>query len=280
MLEYVPSGMGWHRDLPDPRDFTPWHEETIRLLDALKPAGNHPEVVDWREFCGQPRDQQSLSSGPVHACMELLRYFERKSSGRILEPSRLFVYHVARRLECWQGDSGTSLRVTLKAIARFGVPPERLWPYDCAQIDVEPSALVFASARKFPRLRYVRLDPRRSRGRRTLELVKSFLVAGFACVCGFPVTTGLTCEADIAYPTVFDDVRGGQAMLVLGYDDQHRVRSDRGALLVRSSWGANWGEGGFGWLPYAYVLEQLAVDFWTLLEPGWLASAEFYRPVI
>lgn len=280
MLLYTPNGMGWHRDPPDPRDLTPTGEQAVSLLDALKPSAHRPESVDWREFCGKPADQQRLATGPVHACTSLLCYFERRSSGRIVEPSRLFVYHTARYLSQLQGDSGTTLRATLKAIARFGAPSERYWPYDLPMADTEPSCCVFASANKYPGLLYVRLDARRLRGRRTLELVKSFLAAGFASVCGFPVTTGLTSEPEIAFPTVFDDVRGGQAVLVVGYDDRRRVRSDRGALLVQNSWGTEWGDRGFGWLPYSYVLEQLAVDFWTLLRPEWSASSEFHRPVI
>ena len=53
--------------------------------------------------------------------------------------------------------------------------------------------------------------------------------------------------------------RGGQALLAVGYDDRW-LRSSRGAILVRSSWGTGWGQQGYGWLPYAFIEEQLAVD--------------------
>lgn len=66
--------------------------------------------------------------------------------------------------------------------------------------------------------------------------------------------------------------------MAVGYDNARRVRSTKGALRVRMSWGEDWGEGGYGWLPYAYVERGLAVDFWTLLRPDWLASGEFLRP--
>jgi C1A family cysteine protease len=63
--------------------------------------------------------------------------------------------------------------------------------------------------------------------------------------------------------------------LAVGYDDARAIRSTRGALLTRNSWGTGWGDGGYGWLPEAYVKEQLAVDFWTFLRPEWLGSGEF-----
>jgi C1A family cysteine protease len=82
-------------------------------------------------------------------------------------------------------------------------------------------------------------------------------------------------DPDIDFPTVFHFLRGGQAAVAVGYDDRRVIRSSRGALLIRNSWGAGWGGGGYGWLPDAYVKEQLAVDFWTLVKPEWVESGEF-----
>jgi C1A family cysteine protease len=74
---------------------------------------------------------------------------------------------------------------------------------------------------------------------------------------------------------MFDIVRGGQAAVAVGYDDMRVIRSTRGALLVRNSWGSGRGEAGYGWLPGAYVKEQLAVDFWTLVKGEWVETGEF-----
>jgi C1A family cysteine protease len=51
---------------------------------------------------------------------------------------------------------------------------------------------------------------------------------------------------------------GGHALLVVGYDRRRRQ------FLVRNSWGARWGLGGYCRMPYAYLLNpDLAWDFWT-----------------
>jgi C1A family cysteine protease len=38
---------------------------------------------------------------------------------------------------------------------------------------------------------------------------------------------------------------GGHSVLICGYDD------DKQALLIRNSWGTQWGDGGYAWIPYA-----------------------------
>jgi len=278
MHSFIPYGFGWHRDLPDPRDYTPHHEEAARTLQELKPCGVRPQRLDFREFCGGVWDQGNLGSSAAHACAALLQFFERRASGRIIEPSRMFLHKTAGRLLHRGGESGASLRATWKAVAHFGVPSEEHWPYQLEKAGQEPDAFAYSSARRFPSLCYLRLDGRDQTGQTSLGSVKSFLAAGFPCVFGFPVCTSVSAEADIPFPTIFDAVRGGQAVMAVGYDDARWIRSDKGALLIRNSWGTEWGDGGYGWLPYAYARESLATDFWTLLKADWLASGEFSRP--
>ncbi len=77
---------------------------------------------------------------------------------------------------------------------------------------------------------------------------------------------------------MYDGVQGGIAALALGYDDTRRIRSCRGAILAALPWGTDWGELGYGWLPYPYITQRLALDFWTLVDAEWLSSGEFSRP--
>lgn len=65
---------------------------------------------------------------------------------------------------------------------------------------------------------------------------------------------------------VFDMKRtGGHAMLLVGYEDDDSVAGG-GYFIVRNSWGGDWGEAGYGKLPYAYA-ELFITSAATILRP-------------
>jgi C1A family cysteine protease len=283
MVKFIPPGLGWHRDLPDPRD---WSVEDVRarsLLDRLKrPKGGRsgrPAEVDWREYFPPIDDQRQLASASAHACLGLVSYFTRRASGEALDGSRLFLYKTTRLLLDWPGDRGAPLRATLKAMVRFGIPPEHLWPYDVNRFDEEPGPFLYSFANEYRSMVYVRLDSGDASGAQTLEAVRSYLAAGFPCAFGLSLPGSLSAEPEIPAPTAFDTVQGGHAAIAVGYDDRKRIRSSKGALLIRNSWGASWGDAGYGWLPFVYFQRKMAVDVWTLLRPDWLESGEFEQPL-
>ena len=80
----IPYGLGWHPDLPDPRDLTPQHREVAAALATLQPTGRLPKCVQWQEYCAEVEDRGDLPTSAAHACVALVRYFEQRRHGKDL----------------------------------------------------------------------------------------------------------------------------------------------------------------------------------------------------
>src|SRR5262245_46000020 len=96
MHAHANRGLGWLRDLPDLRDYTPAHPRVARWLASLPrnsgAARSRPARVDWREFCPAVVDQGLLRWSAAHACVALVEFCNRRATGAFVESSRLFVY--------------------------------------------------------------------------------------------------------------------------------------------------------------------------------------------
>jgi C1A family cysteine protease len=285
-------GMGWLKDYPDMRDYTPSNAAVAPALAAGKLGPDMPrsktalpEHADLREWCSPIEQQGAIGACTAHACVALAEYFERKAFGGHLDASRRFLYKVTRNLMRAHGDTGAYLRTTMGALALFGVPPEKYWPYVEEEFDAEPPAFCYGFAGHFAAVKYFRLDSPGTPRDELLRRIKYYLAGGLPAMFGFTVYTSIA-QADrsgaIPFPMPRESVDGGHAVAAVGYDDAKKIRNasagakeTKGALLIRNSWGTGWGEKGYGWLPYDYVLQGLADDWWSLVTMEWMETGAF-----
>lgn len=288
-----PIGMGWLPDYPSIKDYTPEHASMKPLLAKVggtgtpKAAATLPATVDLRAWCPPIENQLSLGSCTANAGVGMVEYYERRAFGKHIDASRLFLYKTTRGLLKWTGDTGAFLRSTMEALVLFGVPPEEYWPYDVTKFDVEPSGFLYAFGQNYQAINYYRLDPPGTTTSNLLVAIKANLAAGLPSMFGFTVYSSYT-QASVAnkgaipFPTPKEKVVGGHAIMAVGYNNTLQIKNTNpgavattGALLIRNSWGTGWGDGGYGWLPYDYVLNGLATDWWSLLSQEWVDTGKF-----
>ncbi len=277
------GAMGWERDLPDFRDYgpnTPAIGEVLEKSKAMKAAKKKtPARVDLRQWCSPIEDQGHLGSCTANAGVGLLEYFQRRAFNKHLDGSRIFLYKATRNLLGWTGDQGAYLRTTMQAMVLFGVPPEKYWGYDTAKYDEEPPNFCYAFAQSYKTLQYFRLDQAGMATATVLQHVKENIAGKLPCMFGFSVYSSMpgigAGSGDIPFPGPSDRLEGGHAVVAVGYDDSKKIGSEKGALLIRNSWGTGWGEEGYGYLPYAYLLKGIAVDFWSLVRAEFVDTELF-----
>jgi len=241
---------GWLPDLPDGRDLL--YAAPFESLQTL------PLSVDMRPLCPPVYDQGDLGSCTANAVGGNVQFLWRMQKSHDIVPSRLFIYYVERMIEGAIGyDSGAMLRDGIKAVAKYGAPPETDWPYDIAKFTVRPPANVWTEALLEQALRYARVQ-------RSLSQMKGCLASGFPFVFGFSVYDSFESQqvADtgvVPMPQHGERLLGGHAVMAVGYDESQR------RFIVRNSWGAAWGMSGYFSMPYAYLTDSgLSSDFWTI----------------
>ncbi len=271
------TSVGWQPDVADLRDFTLRHSDvqSVAAIAPEKPQDTDATSVDLREYFPVVDTQTPAVGGTALACSALIEYLQRRATGASTRLSGQFVWQAAQRMQ----PVGTpGIRAVLKTIARLGIPPAKF----VTEAHVNTSLLADPFLYSFPfecRPVYFRLDGPQVRGQNTVQQIRQTLQAGFPVVIGFSVPESLTEGPEIPYRPMLDNVIGGQAALIVGYEDR-LTSSTVGAFLIRSSWGRNWGQDGYGWLPYKYVIEGLASDAWTMMSQTWVNSGEFFNPCV
>tara|TARA_Y100000389_G_scaffold179541_1_gene193687 strand:+ start:6611 stop:7765 length:1155 start_codon:yes stop_codon:yes gene_type:complete len=176
----------------------------------------------------------------------------------IFIPSRLFIYYNERSIEgSIDTDSGAAIRDGMKSINKTGVCKEDDWKYDITKFTEKPPESCYKEAQGFKSKKYIK-------GSSDLKHLKAYIKSGFPVIFGFVVFESFEGE-DVAktgiMPMPKDDEKrlGGHAVLMCGYDDEQN------RFIIRNSWGKEWGDNGYFYMPYEFVeTPGYCDDFWVM----------------
>lgn len=166
-------------------------------------------------------------------------------------------------------DTGANMFLGMNMLTNYGAPPEADYPYPTpAQqedpwfrqyfLPATPSAEVYrkAAEHKGGTVRQIT----------KLSEVKASLSAGYPVTFGFLVFESIRKAANggmLPIPNIMEEeCWGGHATLAVGFDDARQV------LILRNSWGTEWGDQGYFYMPYKFFDMDLGLvaDGWTMRE--------------
>ena len=224
------------------------------------------------------QDQGPYGASVVNAIAYSIRLVRQTRKLPDFPPSRFFLYYFARVIEgrCKEQDSGIYISSGLEALAKHSVCSEGLWAYDDKKIYAVPSEYATTAAGSHEPMGYISVA-------QNIKNLKTLLLHGYPIVFGFTVfasfMSAATAKSGIwSGPTQADEQNGGQAAVLIGYDDgtgadvgEHDRdhggddKFSEGVFIVANSFSRKWGLQGTVRIPYSYILnKQFARDFHTL----------------
>jgi C1A family cysteine protease len=235
----------WKTDKIDTRDYK--YQVTQKVS---------PNVVDLRSYCSPIENQGSLGSctgQAIAGAIELLN----KRGGKHNDVSRLFIYYYERLiLGTVNYDSGAYIRDGIKATNKYGASLESLWPHDIRKFRQEPITEAKNDALNRKVTRYERVND--------FNGCIDALTNGYPIIMGFRVydsfmSKNVARTGIMPYPnTKREKLLGGHAVLLVGYDKRKKV------FIARNSWGTNWGDKGYFYMPFDIVKPNMSSDYWII----------------
>ena len=221
-----------------------------------------PNTVDLRSLLSPIEEQYTLGSCVGNALASILEYFYFYTFGHRKFFSRLFIYYNARMLEdeishrnATETDSGADLQFAIVSLIKFGCCEEQYWPFYEHLINIQPHEQAYENGQKY------RLNEFRRLSNNIYEL-RECLAQGYPFVMAIKIYSSFASNHHGFIPMPKSHEKSSQyrhAIVCVGYIHSAKV------FIIRNSHGIQWGDRGYGYLPYEYVTDKvLTKDLWTL----------------
>ncbi len=243
------KGLGLRKDIEDPRDY--------RLTVVRAPVST--AFSDYEGEMSPVKDQGGRGSCVAFGTVAVKEWQERaqRRTRRFYDFSEEWVYEQIRL-----PGGGAYPREAMKLLANVGVPREHLLPYrerpdeDTAS-DFTPTPRQLANARFYTARDYVRLT--------SIEQMEASLAANGPFTIGVSWRSGWfqpSGKEHKGYP-VLEPGQGTEVggHLIVGCGHEHGI----GLAKIRNSWGDEWAKGGYCYLSYEAIAENL-LDAWATFD--------------
>ncbi len=219
-----------------------------------------PDRVDLRPSLLTVRDQGARSTCIAFTVTAAHEGFRNARSGVIEDLSEELLYWGCKQMD---GDTepGSVFPSAAAALMQWGQPREEVWPYNADLDDTDvsyspPNGALDATICFKASMR--RIDT-------NIQNIKAWLSRGYTVALGIILSQGFytPIQGAISMPISDEELTEGHAVLVVGYEDGSVPGA--GFLILRNSWGLDWGDEGYGYLPYAYI-ERFGGEAWIISQ--------------
>ena len=215
-----------------------------------------PARVSLERYCPTPGDQGRYGTCAAWAIGYHMRTVLYGLEHDITDRAKLdaiafspaFLYQMVKAPEDIDCQAGSNPVLGFDTLKAMGIPRSVTMPYACNQ---PPSAAALLEAVDYRIEDYAVLyfleeqDPKVR-----VDTTRKALAEGFPVMLAFIVPESFYKPGKVWRELPTDNGPSGQhgrhAMLVVGYDDTF----EGGAFRVLNSWGPNWADGGYVWIPY------------------------------
>ncbi len=231
-----------------------------RAYSASRYGANElPPKVDLRQHMTKVEDQSQVNSCTANALVGAYEYLAKRILGNSGDVSRLFVYFNARKYDRIKGDRGSTISGSIAVLEEMGACTEETWPYEPELVNQRPSDEAYEEAKQFLIEKAEEIDV-------DLYAMKHCLAEGYPFAFGLLLFNSFDHarrQGIVPMPNLDTEegrqTHGAHAMLCVGYSDKSQ------AFIVRNSWGEEWGDKGYCYIPYEYMTNpDLCWDCWTI----------------
>lgn len=231
---------------------------SLEYSNILLTSLNHPNIdnitnIDLRNKFGPIFDQGKLGSCSANALCAIFDYDLTNFTG-----SRLFLYYNERKLEKdLSNDIGAPLSCGIESIKKYGICSESDWSYDINKFAMQPPEICYYNAKKYYNIDALNIN-------NDINSIKTCLINNEPIAVGIQIfnsfeTNSVAKTGIVPMPGPNDILLGGHAVVICGFDDTKQL------FILRNSWGTTWGDNGYFYLPYSYILnDNLASQFWII----------------
>jgi len=230
----------------------PDEEDTRDYVASIGETEDIQSVI-LDEYCPEIKQQGTAQSCTAFSVVSLYETEMKINGLDVVEGSEQYNYYISRGLSgLFPQDDGSFLREACKVLKNFGNCPEKLMPYKDNDINYEPGIFTHSFAKFFKISEYQRIW--------SVPGIKDSLKEKHPVALAVPITRKWMNLYEKTIPYSLDDSYiGGHAILITGIDETRK------AFRVHNSWGKNWSDKGYSWLPYDYVYQVPWFNAWRIV---------------